>query len=176
MSVGECFEKLEKPSRVGRDMVEARKSFYELARSRIKLSTREEHIAFEKAAFGDDWDYSTAVCAITTATETSETNPKKWVIQLDISVDKDAFGEEHKDLIPYAVEHEIYEMWLFARGRYSPQSRKKRHLLARRRQFLMAMKDGKAKKLLKFCKMVATCPSSEFDYAYEKARQKLGRK
>jgi hypothetical protein len=101
---------------------------------------------------------------------------EKWVIALEISINRDFFGEEHADLIPYAVEHEIYESWLWAkRGFHHPESSEVNHLLARRRQFEMAMKDGKAEKLLNFYKDKSPESASELQYAYERAKEKQKR-
>ena len=141
---------LKKPHHVGRDIIEAKKSFYKLAKSRITLRSRGEHIAFEKEVFGEDWALSSAVFVLAPGTSGSKNDLEKWVVALEISINKDFFGKENKDLIPYAVEHEVFEAWMRSKRGISPQSSKINHLLARRKQLEMAMKDGKAEKLLAF--------------------------
>lgn len=164
--------RLEKPHIVGRDMIEARKSFWELAQSRIVYRNQQEHIAFEKAVYGPNWENSSAVYVLSRGASGEGDNPDKWVTALEISINKDFFGQDNADLIPYAVEHEVLEAWMWSKRGISPQNSHTNHLLARRRQFEMAMKDGKAEKLLLFYKKVNPESESELQYAYDKAKIK----
>lgn len=163
---------LENPHHIGRDIIEAKKSFWELAQSRTHYRTQEEHIAFEKSVFGDDWQVSSAVYVNSSGWSGDESDPEQWITGLEISINKDFFGEENKDLIPYAVEHEVFEAWMWLKRGIKTQSAQANHLLARRRQFEMAMKDGKAEKLRDFYKQVIPEFSSELDYAYDVAKRK----
>lgn len=163
---------LETPHLVEKGMADARESFYELAKSRITYRSREDHYAFEREIHGENWQRSGAVVVVQRSISEEGSYINKWVTALEISVNKDLFGEEHADLIPYAVEHEIYEIWLWAKRGYTPQNGETRHLLARRREYEMAMRDGKAEKLLDFDKRVNPTIISELEYAYQKARGK----
>jgi hypothetical protein len=81
-------------------------------------------------------------------------------------------AKKNTDLIPYAIEHEIYEAWLWSKRGYIAQNSETNHLLARRKQFEAAMKDGKAEKLLDFYKKINPEITSELEYAYRKTRSK----
>ena len=105
-------------------------------------------------------------------TSREESDPDKWITALEISVNTDFFGQENADLIPYAVEHEVMEAWMWSKRGISPQDSHNKHLLARRRQFEMAMKDGKAERLLSFYKKASPRSESELQYAYDKAKTK----
>jgi hypothetical protein len=160
---------LETPHLIERDMANAKKSFYELARSRIIYRNQECHSIFQREIDESDRSVSSA-CLILQRKFVADIC--KWITGLEISVNKDFFGEENADLIPYAVEHEIYEAWLYSKRGYSPQSVETGHLLARRREYEMAMRDGKAEKLLNFHKKVNLSIAREIEYAYQKARDK----
>jgi len=166
------FSILEKPHLMGRDISEARESFYALAKSRVTFRSQEEHVDFEKRVFGDDWEISSAVYVLSTGSSGEPTNLERWVTGLEISINKDFFGEENKDLISYAIEHEVYEAYLWAKRGYQPQSAHTNHMLARIKQFDMAMRDGKAEKLLTFYKKVNPESASELQYAYDKVKRR----
>lgn len=156
-------------------MKKAKADFWELAKSRIFYRTDAEQLAFVKRLFGEDSQRRyTAVYVREVGTSGPEPDPEKWVTGLEISVNKDFFGNDFADLIPYAVEHEIYEAWLSVKRGLNP-SLEKQHLLARQRQFEMAARDGKAEKLRNF---LSTNPSysDEVEYAYNKAVTKTQRR
>lgn len=112
-----------------------------------------------------------------------ERHTEKWINQLDIVVNKDLFekikihtGIDYTDIIPYGLDHEIFEAWLIAKkGIGSTLSINKKHLLARRREFLLAEKDGKGEKLFQFHMMVNPFAEKEYEYAWDKAKQRVGK-
>lgn len=171
------YSRLDNPHQVEGLPKESKQSFYELAYSRTRYCTEEEHLKFESEVCGDDWQFSTAMYIVekndrTTTNQDEET----FVNTLDISINKDYFkfkNEDYSDLIPYAVEHEIYELWLYVKRGYRVQNSQSRHLLARRRQFEMAMRDGNAERLLEFYKKKNNSMGDEFEYAYNKAKQRV---
>jgi hypothetical protein len=167
---------LENPHHISRDIAEARKSFYEMAKPRVVMRSQTEHVAYEKKYLGDEWKPRSAVFVIQTGKSGPEDNPERWVLGLDISVNKDFYGEENDDLIPYALEHEIYEAWLVVKRGTSPKSERERHLLARRRQFIMAEKDGKAERLLAFYKRKNLNFTEELESAYKHAKNRAKNK
>ncbi len=176
MNLPESSE-LDKPYLIGRDVVEAKESFYELAKQRITYRSEDDHIKFEKSVFGHDWEKSSAVYVLSRkGLNVGENERRIWVTGLEISINTDFFGEDNKDLIPYAIEHEIYEMWLWTKPGISPQSSETNHLLARRRQVEMALKDGKAEKLISFYKELNPLFADELDYAYKVAQRKTSNK
>lgn len=171
------YSYLTTPYKVEGIIWESKKSFYELALKRVRYLSANEHIRFEKDVFWDDYEISTAVYILDRNNViTSEWDEEIFVNALDISVNKDAFylnGEDYTDLIPYAVEHEIYEIWLFTKKGLRVQNSKMRHLLARRRQFEMAHKDWKIDRLMDFYKKINNTIDTELEYAYRKAKQKI---
>ena len=93
---------------------------------------------------------------------------------LSIAINENAFtinGEDYTDLIPYSIEHEIYEAWLTLDKGWR-LNLKERHLLARRKQYEIAMRDGKAERLLEFHNKNNIALKDEYEYAYQKALQK----
>jgi len=171
------YSRLETPHQVEGSPKESKQSFYELAHSRTRYCTQEEHLKFEKEVWGDDWQVSSAMYVIDRndgiATNQDE---ETFVNALDISINKDFFqfeGEDYSDLIPYAVEHEIYELCLYAKRGYRVQNSQSRHLLARKRQFEMAMRDGKAERLLEFYKKRNNLVGDELEYTYNKILQQI---
>lgn len=164
---------LESHHYISRDIIEAKKNFWEFAKSRTKYRNQEDHISFEKEIFGEDWEVSSAVYINSPGWSGDENDPEQWITALEISINQDFFGEENKVLIPYAVEHEIFEAWLWSKRGIKPQSATANHLLARRRQFEMAMRDGNAEKLRDFYKKLTPELTSELDYAYAVAKRKV---
>ncbi|MEK7203202.1 MAG: hypothetical protein AAB653_02690 [Patescibacteria group bacterium] len=182
------YSKLDKPHKIEGAPAEAKKSFYELARSRVELVAEPEYFRFKKDVFGKDyWRYPSAAYILSRDDRITEDSVKRFVDTLDIKVNKDFFfleGEDYSDLIPYVVEHEIYESYLWSKkGFYQPKSNKAKHLsdthlLARRKEFELAMQDGKAERLLEFYKKKIysiedesdyASHKNELDYAYQKA-------
>lgn len=160
---------------------EARASFYELAKKRIKYLTNEEFM---------EWDperTSPAFLMVTPKSRVEQGKLEKWIDDLEIIVNKDAFkikDKDYSDLIPFVAEHEIYEAWLkVKKGAGSELERKKKHLLAQRRAFFLAEQKGKGlgNKLLKWSKLIA--PNNinnnikhikECEYALKVAKKQLG--
>lgn len=92
---------------------------------------------------------------------------------LEISINKDFFGEKYKDLIPHAIEHELYEIWLGVKKGVKPKTLKTMHTMARQRQFDLAMADGKAEKLLFFYLYKNLGSAGELLNAYNKAKKRI---
>lgn len=159
---------LEKPHHISRNMAEARRNFWELAQSRINYQSHKKHSAFEKAVTGKEPGNNPAAYYIV-----KEEGIGQWVVELQISINKDLFDKENEDLLPYIVEHEIFEAWMFAKRGLSPQSPHINHLLATRHQFRLAIKDGNGEKMRDFRKRLNPHTSKETDYAYNAAKRKF---
>lgn len=158
---------------IDNDMIEAKKSFWELAKSRITYRSQAEHLAYQKLIFGEDYNnVNTAVYVCAPVAYQEGDSVEKWVAGLEISINKDIFGDDYQDLIPYAVEHEIFEAWLSCKRGLQPKTLQEKHLLARRRQLEMAMADDNADRLLDFYKALDPGLSPELDYAYSVAERK----
>lgn len=99
---------------------------------------------------------------------------RKWINALEIYVNQQAFntsGQNFSDIIPYVVEHEIYELW--ARNKRGfVASIEQSHLLARRHEFQVAVHDGKAERLLEFYKASIPHNLPEAEEAYKIALRK----
>jgi len=178
MSAINCpeYSKLEEPFNLEGLPSEVKKSFYELAESRTRVVSQDEHFQFEREVFGDDWQPSSAVYVTSTEQHKTDRGEETRLNGLDISINRDFFTDgnrDYSDLIQYAVEHEIFEAWLSVKPGYQTKDPQKNHLLARVRQFEIAMKDGKAEKLLEFYKTRNHLTGNELDYAYKKASKRM---
>ena len=124
------------PHKVEGTPKEARESFYELAKDKIKYLTNEEILKWYEDMFGRR-QHSIPLAAYIIGSNT-ENDFNKWIYNLEIIVKKDAFnieGKDYSDLLPFVLEHEIYEAWLSGKRGVGPAlNKRKRHLLARRRQ------------------------------------------
>jgi len=73
-------------------------------------------------------------------------------------VNKDAFkikDKDYSDVMPFVIEHEIYETWLNAKkGAGSDLTMKKQHILALRRAFLLAEQQGLSEKFLEWNSLI----------------------
>ena len=154
---------------------EARERFYEMARARVFYASQEEMIEFGKQATGEDESRTTGLYVRLPREEFTEDGMEKWIDGLQIIVNKDAFrqdGKDFSDLIPYAVEHELYELWVKSKRGISVQETEKAHLLARRKQVEMALRDGKLDKMIEFYTKLNPEYAKELEYARKKAEQK----
>lgn len=162
---------------------EARKSFYEFAKHRIEYLTNEEIIKWDKDRGGrqERKHPDPALYVISTGDHEEGNNLERWVSNLEIVVNKDAFkiqGKDYSDLIPFVLEHEIYEVWLDAKkGAASTLDRQKQHILAHRRAFLLAEQQGLGDRLLEWAKL--TDPDNienieQCEYALQTAKKQSG--
>ena len=162
---------------------EARESFYELAKNRIKYLNRKEYLEWVDVPYEYKWVYSSpAMNIINAETVKEEDNLEKWVDRLEIAVNKDAFKineKDYSDLIPFVAEHEIYEAWLTSKkGAASTLERGKKHLLAQRRAFFLAEEQGLGDKFLEWVKLTAPTVKhiKQCEYALKVAKKQLARK
>jgi len=165
------YSKLEKPHKVEGLPTEQKKSFYEMAKERVRIVGAEEHASFEQDMYGLS-QYPAAVYIVSNRKDVIEGKVENFVDALDINVNKDFFfvdKEDYTDLIPYAVEHEVYEAWLWSKRGHQPSNSTTRHLLARIKEVECAFKDGKAERMLEFYKRkMNNGTGEEFDFAYQK--------
>ncbi len=159
---------------------ESMQSFRELAQSRVRVCSQEEYNRFQRDVLGADSQttYPEAMFLVSVANVVAEEHIERWVEALDIRVNRDYFiiGEEdYTDLIPYEVEHEIYETWLQAKRGVKPTNSHMIHLLARRREWEIAAKDGKIERLLEYRRKKNDIPAEELDYAYKHGQKFIGK-
>lgn len=164
--------KLDEPHKFERDMKEAKEHFWEIAKTRVRIHSAEEHAEFHDAHFPKN-EKPTSATFVLDRVSTEGDDPEKGISGFEISINKDYFGEEYADLIPYAIEHEIYEAWLYSKRGLRAKSIKQGHLMARLHQVEMAMEDGKAEKMLAFYIGKEPDLKSEFEAAYEKIKRKI---
>jgi len=82
-------------------------------------------------------------------------------------------GEDFSDCIPFIVEHDIFEAWLSAKkGAATSLDVSKKHLLARRREFLIAEQQGLGEKLHRFQMAVNPADKKEYDEALVYAQKR----
>jgi|SRR3989339_1429100 len=108
-------------------------------------------------------------------------NLTRFVSLLEIVVNEGLFEDvsrikqvNYKDLIPYVVEHDVYEAWLSAKrgaGQTIPVEIK--HLLARRREFYLATREGKGQKLYDFHMFITPSCKEEYQAALDYAKRRL---
>ena len=166
---------LSKPHKIEGPPKEARERFYEMARSRVFYASRDEMVEFGKQASGKDESQTTALYVRMPREEFTEDGMEKWIDGLQIIVNKDAFqqdGKDFSDLIPYAVEHELYELWVKSKQGVSVKETEKAHLLARRKQVEMALRDGKLDRMIEFYTKLNLEYAKELEYARKKAGQR----
>lgn len=170
-SESHIVEELEEPYKIDRNLREAKTQFWEFAKSRVSLDSQEEHETFHKKHFPDNEKPSSAAFVLERGFTRDSDDPEKGVLGFKISINKDFYGKEYADLIPYAIEHEVYEAWIHAKRGWNPASTKQGHLLARKHQLKMAMIDGKAERLVKF--YIERTPSlrEEFEDAYRRVKE-----
>lgn len=147
--------RLEKPLNMEGLIIESKKSFYELAKSKIKYLSSEEIVEWHKKNSGRENYLSTASYIIgCTLNVHEDKSVEKLVNALEIVVNKDYFvinGNDFSDCIPFVIEHEIYETWLSAKkGTASSLEINTKHLLAKRKEYLMAEQQGLGEKYDRF--------------------------
>ena len=174
---------LDLPHKVEGSPKEARESFYEFAKDKIKYLTQEEIEEWRNRVAkitGREIDIPAATAIISFK---EEKNFGKWIHNLEIIVNKDSFnigGKDYSDLMPFVLEHEIYEAWLNAKkGTASTIDEKKQHILAHRRSFLLAEQHGLGDKFLEWFKSIDPDNSQNIkqcEYALRVARKQLHKK
>ena len=132
------------------DMMEAKEKFYELAKSRIQHLNNAQTVEWVKTGIGVGHEAS-AGCVVAAGNKmTPEGNVEKWVEGLEIIINDDALAG-FEDIVPFVVEHEIYEIWLTSKkGAGENLTPRQMHLLSRRKQYLAAEEAGKGERLLEF--------------------------
>lgn len=148
------------------------KRFYNLARKKVKLLNSEDYSNFENKTFGDT-NGKTASYHLSYEGVEEGNIMKMKISNFEIMLNEDAFfinGKNYSDLIPYIIEHEIFETYLSVKPGYRPSTLEKKHLLARRKQYVLAMQEGKAEKLFEFHKNINLNLENELKYAYDKAK------
>lgn len=167
---------LKPPHKVEGTPREARASFYELAKDKVKYLTSEEILKWRKETFGKS-DISIATYII--GGSNTENDFNKWIYNLEIVVNKDAFnvkGKDYSDILPFVLEHEIYEAWLSGKRGTGPKlSVDKKHLLALRREYLLAEQQGLGDKLFEWDTLTGFKDKSrtESEYALRVAKKQL---
>lgn len=170
---------LEHPYKVESPPKEARASFYEFVKNKIEYLTSEEIIKWDRDRRGYPDPEHPSVALYDSCEEGD--NLEKWVDNLEIAINKDAFkikDKDYSDLMPFVVEHEIYEAWLrVKKGIASTFDREKQHILAQRRTFLLAEQQGLGDRLLEWSKLIIpdnTKHIKQCEYALKAAKKQLG--
>jgi len=158
---------------------EAKKSFYDLAKDKIKYLSHDEVSEWNKKSSGRENYLTNASYIIIYSTKaTEEGDVEKWIDGLEIIVNQDAFNlndKDYSDLMPFVLEHEIYEAWLCAKkGVASSYDIDKKHLLARRREYLLAEQQGLGEKLFEYNMAIDPANEEQCKYALQSAKKKLG--
>jgi len=175
------------PHKIEGSMHEARESFYELAKNKVRHLNHEQftdwvHKNIGEGKMGRAFSNSPAIVFFMNDNNKEEQNVEKYLKNLEIVVDTSKFnlnGKDFTDILPFVIEHEIFESWVRSKKgfleekEFSEESRNRAHLLALRKQFLLAEEAGKGGKMFEWFMLLA--PRKEKDYisAWESARKKL---
>lgn len=177
---------LKKPYKIEGNMLEAKKSFYELVKDRVRiLNSREFSSWVDKlSGFGktDNFKkYPAFVLCWPKYGKNRKGEFDKFLTALEIVINRDSFCIEEKDysdIIPFVVEHEIFEIWLstkkgFGDGKIGEEDIHRKHLLALRREFLLAEQDGLAEKVFEWRMKIDPSKEREYKDAWENAKKKI---
>ncbi|HLD30847.1 MAG TPA: hypothetical protein VJB41_01460 [Patescibacteria group bacterium] len=158
-------------------MKEAKKSFYELAQGRIKYLNSKEFRKYQEEHRPMPNYYTNAsyvICRSYTKNDEGKVT-KKWIKNLEIIIDKDGFsvnGKDYSDIIPFAIEHEIYEAWMCAKkGVGHDMDLHDRHLLAVRRECRLAEDNELGDRWLEFNSLKDPASSELYRTTLEKIRK-----
>jgi hypothetical protein len=147
---------VEPPFKADGDMSKSKESFYELAKSKIKYLTDAEFKVWsgQNPGINDDSSNATYILSGKYVKDT-DGNVENLVTNLEIAINRDAFivdGEDYSDVVPFVVEHEIFEIWLTAKkGIASGYSIDTKHHLALRRSYQFARGENMVKRLYEYC-------------------------
>ncbi len=178
--MSEDFAQLERPLEIKGGSEFDKISFYHLARNNVIYQTRDENRNWNKQ-LGRNVETAASNNIMTSIKGTEEGSIRKWVKSITVVVNRGlllekgrAAGEDYLSLIPYLVEHEVYEAWLTAKkGAGSDLSQEKKHLLARRREFYLAVKEGLGERLYRFQMSINPSKKAEYDDALDYAKRRL---
>lgn len=159
--------------------VTTRKAFWEFALSIVSYSDSATHRKFLDRINPDKKHNDTCASFWISCTRytgsieklNGERIPKNIVHELEISINLALYPAPFIDLIPYAVEHEIYECWCIAKNGINVSTEKHSHLLARRHQYRQQIKNGHMELDFQYTRFLKSHIGlkDEFFYAYEKA-------
>jgi len=169
---------LNEPHKVEGAMESEKQSFYELAKQNVKYLTNKEVIQWHKETSGRENFITLASHLVDIYEKVNEDQDiETWVRGLEVVVNEEIFTSEdmdYRDLIPFVVEHEIYEAWLSVKkGIASTYGEEERHALARRKEFLVAEEQGLGDKLLAYYMLAGPEYQEECENALASARKKL---
>lgn len=170
---------LSPPHNVESPMKDAKESFYNLAKNKIRYLSSKEIIQWNEEQRGAENYLTNASFLIKYGGVTSREGLvlAKWIENLEIVVNKNAFkiyGEDYSDLIPFVLEHEIYEAWLSAKKGFGQRlNEAQKHLLATRKAYLLAEQQGLGKKLFEYDMKINSSKKEEYEYALQSARKTL---
>ena len=156
--------------KLDRDMSVAKRDFDKYARSHVVIDSADQHAEFHQKHFPANVLPSSAAFKVQKVWAEGD-DPERGIIGFHASVNKDFFGEEYADLIPFAIDHEVYEAWLrVKRGLNATLTQA--HLLARMRQIENAMKAGKAERLVSFYSEKLPELKQEFEEMYKRVKKR----
>lgn len=169
------------PFELKESMNESKKSFYDLAKSRVRYLNSKKFSDWVYEVTGNrDLEKGIALNLNWPKIIEEDGIEKKIVENLEIVVNKDTFhldGIDYKDIIPFVVEHEIYESWLSAKKgilgeRFDRDDINLKHQLALRREIELAEGVGLAEKLIEWISKVRPDQESEYREVLEIVRRK----
>ena len=92
-------------------------------------------------------------------------------VTFNSAINEDSFmvnGTDYRDLIPYAIEHEVQESLSRILTRKGVVQTPDAHSIGMMKEFELAAKDGKQNRLYNFLQLIAPKRKSEYQPAYDK--------
>jgi hypothetical protein len=180
---------LESPYRIKNNIYEAKASFYEFAKEKIKMLDAKDFKKWMNKLSGfSNLEIIKISPAVGIYWPKNKKNKKgemeKALSVFEIVINKDAFqidGKNYSDVIPFVAEHELMEAWLHSKkgwgdNKFSDDDCHKKHLLAERREFLLAEQEGLSEKLFEWRMKMDPLGEEEYKYAWESAKKKNNQK
>lgn len=170
------------PHKIEGSMREARESFYELSKGKIKYMHSAEFKNWLQEITGvDDLKVGSGFGPFWVKMNKNGNEViDKFIENLEIGINLDDFiidGKSYEDLIPFITEHELHEAWLNTKkgtmaDAFEQEDLMTKHYLAERKEFSLAEKAGLAEKLLEW--RIKMMPELEKEYksAFEYAKRK----
>lgn len=163
----------------------AKKSFFEMAKSRVRYMHSKEFKEWVTQMIGESKSDQKVAAGLTAFWIQIKGNQngteERFIENLEIGIDLDAFhldGDSYQDLIPFIIEHELQETWLNTkRGLLGSgddlETLHTRHLLAERKEFLLAEQSGLGEKLFQWRMKIHPDNEAEYRTTWESAKKKM---
>lgn len=122
-------------------VVKNKTDFWEFAKSRVSYRIQSQHNEFIKTVFNDNHNSTGSFVLNGTVYD----DMPSVIYYYEISINLSALPGQYMDLIPYIIEHEIYESWIYIKRGFRFDMHIKSngpHLLAKRHEYRLLMNNN----------------------------------